>query len=107
MGPIDFVQGAHKITEGFPADFVVQSEDFFVNPKWFADIPVTVLATVRDDYSDYTDPSKIPAHRKIDVENISRDLLPGVDTDQPVAWVHEYGKGRVFTVSIPESWYDS
>ena len=28
------------------------------------------------------------------------DSLPGIDTDQPVAWVHNYGKGRVFTVTI-------
>jgi hypothetical protein len=99
-GPVKFVPGAHKIIEGFPPDFVVQSEDFFFNPKWFSDIPVTVLATVRDELSDYTDPSRIQPHMIEYYASKGLDSLPGIDTDQPVAWVHNYGKGRVFTVTI-------
>ena len=99
-GKIDFITDAHSITDGFPADFVVQSEDFFFNPEWFQDIPVTILATVRDEYADYTDPSRIAPHLLEYYASKGLDDLPGVDTDQPVAWVHRLEKGRVFTITI-------
>lgn len=45
-------------------------------------------------------PEKTQAHRRYEFENVELSELPGMDTDQPVAWIHNYGKGMVFTVSI-------
>lgn len=99
-GYVDIVKGAHKITEGFPDRFCIQMDDLFFNPEWLPDVPVTVLATMYDSFEDYLDLNKMQPHMRVFYEGVTKDKLPGVDTDQPVCWIHEYGKGRVFTVSL-------
>lgn len=90
---------AHEITKGSAKEWMTVQEDFFVNMKWLPDVPVTVLATVRDDIADY-EMEKIQVHRRVQFENVDLEGLPGINTEQPVAWVHHYGEGRVFSVSI-------
>ena len=97
---VDVDTEAHEITKGSAAFWMTSCEDFFCNMSWLEDVPVTVLATVRDDLKDYQDETKIQEHRKVDFVNANLEELPGINTDQPVAWVHNYGEGRVFTVSI-------
>lgn len=90
---------AHEITRGSPKSWMTAQDDFFVNMNWLPDCPVTVLATVYDDIADY-EPEKIQPHRRYEFENIDLKKLPGINTDQPVAWIHDHGKGRVFSVTI-------
>lgn len=96
---VDVDTEAHEITHGSAKSWMSAQEDFFLNMKWLPDVPVTVLATVRDDMADY-ELDKIQPHRRYEFE--SRDLanLPGMSSSQPVAWTHNYGKGRVLSISI-------
>ncbi|HHV12139.1 MAG TPA: ThuA domain-containing protein [Clostridiales bacterium] len=96
---VDMNNGVHEITRGCPQSWMTAQEDFFVNMTWLPEAPVTVLATIRDDITDYT-PEKTQSHRRSEFENIDLNALPGINTDQPVAWIHNFGKGRVFTTSI-------
>jgi len=88
-----------EIVKGSPPSWMTVQEDFFVSMKWLPDVPVNVLATVKDQIEDYV-PEKIQAHRRLEFEHINLHDLPGINTNQPVAWTHNYGKGRVFTTSI-------
>ena len=100
-GRIDLIEDAHEIMKGCPPFFLAQQEDFFVGQEWLPDVPVTVLATTYDDIRYYTDPRLVQEHRKAEFEHVGNlEELPGMNQDTPVAWVHEYGEGRVFTVSI-------
>ncbi|MFV0364374.1 MAG: ThuA domain-containing protein [Suipraeoptans sp.] len=96
---VDTKAEAGEIVEGAAKSWMTVQEDFFVNMKWLSDVPINVVATVRDDIEDYT-PEKTQAHRRYEFENVDLEKLPGMNTDQPVAWTHNYGKGRVFTTSI-------
>jgi type 1 glutamine amidotransferase len=96
---VDTKTEAHEITRGCPSSWMATQEDFFVNMTWLPDVPVTVLASIRDDIADYS-PEKIQVHRRHEFENMDLNTLPGINTDQPVAWIHNLGKGRVFTTSI-------
>jgi type 1 glutamine amidotransferase len=96
---VDMRCGNEEIAKGAPCSWMTVQEDFFVNMRWLPDVPVKVLATIRDDISDYT-PEKTQAHRRYEFENVDLTELPGMNTDQPVAWIHNFGKGRVFTTSI-------
>lgn len=93
-------EDAHEIMHGCAPSYPVQQEDFFVNQKWLDDVTVTVLATVYDDIKNYTDPRMIQAHRKADFEGRDMSKEPGMNEEHAVAWIHEFGKGRVFTTSI-------
>jgi len=96
---VDMIQDADEITKGAPASWMTAQEDFFVNMQWLSDVPVTVLATIKDDIADYT-PEKTQSHRRVEFEGVDLSTIPGIGEDQPVAWIHKYGKGRVFTISI-------
>ncbi|MGI6056053.1 MAG: ThuA domain-containing protein [Bilifractor sp.] len=99
-GIINFVPNAHEIIKGFPPYFITEQEDFFINPTWLPDVPITVLATVRDEVKDYLDSRMIQEHIRRLYRGTDVYKLPGINTEQPVAWIHNYGNGRVFTVSI-------
>lgn len=90
---------AHEITKGCPKDWMTAQEDFFVNMKWLQEVPVTVLATIYDDIADYTE-EKTQKHRWHEFANVDLTKLPGINTHQPVIWIHDYGKGRVLSISI-------
>ena len=97
---VSLCEDSHEIMHGCFPSFTPQLEDFFVNQTWLPDVPVTVLATVRDEIKNYTDPKMIQAHRKAEFAKLDPESLPHMNEDHAVAWVHRYGEGRVFTVSI-------
>ena len=90
---------AHEITKGCAKEWMTVQEDFFVNMEPVPGSDVTVLATIRDEAGDY-DPEKTQPHRRKEFAGLDIEKLPGMNTDVPVVWVHPYGKGRVFAVSI-------
>ncbi len=96
---VDMVENSHEIVAGAPKSWMTAQDDFFVNMKWLPDVPVTVLATVRDDLADYQ-LDKVQVHRRVEFENQDIASWPGINTDVPVAWTHRYGQGRVFAISI-------
>lgn len=91
--------GSHKIMEGAPRSWVTVQEDLFLNHNWLPDHPVTVLATFKDELTDY-ETDKIQVHRRVEFEGIDLEKLPGMGEEHPAIWVHDYGKGHVFCVCI-------
>ncbi len=96
---VDVNVDAHPITKGLAASWLTPQDDFFVNVRLDPESDITVLATVRDSAEDY-DLSKAQAHRKRELESLDVNNLPGINTDQPVAWTHAYGHGRVVSIFI-------
>ena len=95
---VDTCVGSHPIVEGCQKKWATVQEDFFVNMKQ-VDPDITVLATVKDELSDY-DPELMQEHLKVFFEGLDFASLEGIGADVPVVWVHNYGKGRVMGVAI-------
>ena len=87
------------IMEDFPESWITAQDDVFFNMKWRDDVNVEVLATVWDGEEDY-DFTKMQKHLQKDYMGIDVASMPGINTEQPVVWKLNYGKGRSFVTSI-------
>ena len=99
---IDFLvkncEGSHPIMDGCQPEWMTVQDDLFVNTIQL-DPDIKVLCEVWDGEEDY-DFRKMPKHRVADFINLDIKSLPQINTWFPVAWVHNYGKGRVFATKI-------
>ena len=60
-----------------------------------------VLLTTFDDLESYEKAPMWPmSHYPVAIPPEGIAALPGMNTDQPIAWINEYGAGRSFTITI-------
>ena len=60
-----------------------------------------VLLTTFDDLESYEKAPVWPmSHYPVVIPDGGIAALPGMNTDQPIAWINEYGAGRSFTITI-------
>jgi len=89
---------AHEIVSVNQKSWITVQEDLFTNVKQ-VDPDITVLASIVDHEEDY-DLSTMQAHIASIYDGIDLSTLPGMNEEVPVAWVHNYGKGRVMVCAI-------
>lgn len=89
---------AHEIVSVNQESWMTVQEDVFANARQ-VDPNITVLASVTDKVEDY-DLSSMQRHVAEIYENIDMNTLPGINEEVPVAWLHNYGKGKVFVCAI-------
>lgn len=91
----------HKnaITEGID-DYMVVGDDFFAGIYKHPDADVNVLAGVYDDIEFYKKANFPFPHHPVEIPEGKLELMPGVNTVQPVAWTNTYGSGRVFAFTL-------
>jgi hypothetical protein len=95
--PIKTGSTVHPITTGMEPSWVTVQEDLFAALVWHPDANVEVLATAFDDLEGYR---KIQPHAAYMIPKEGPERMRGVNQDQPVAWTHHYGIGRVFVITI-------
>jgi hypothetical protein len=94
----------HEITRGLPHTWVQPIDDKFVNLRWHPDVRPHVLASLADEPEAYLDGAyyavdgAMPGPKLYDLAEVEK--LPGVGERHPVSWVHRYGEGRVFALTI-------
>ena len=88
----------HEIVSVTKPTWMTLQEDVFANAKQ-VDPDITVLASVTDKLEDY-DFSLMQDHVAEVYKGIDMTKMPGINEECPVAWVHNYGKGRVFVCAI-------
>jgi type 1 glutamine amidotransferase len=93
--PVTVSNHDHPITAGLVNEFNLVQEDLFAGVIWHPEAKPTVLATAFDDEREYRDMSPHLAAMMPPAE-----LITDMNQDQPVAWTHRYGEGRVFVVTI-------
>jgi len=93
--PVTICDHDHPITAGLGKEFNLVQEDLFAGVLWHPEAKPVVLATAFDDEREYHDMSPHLAAMMPPAE-----LIKDMSQDQPVAWTHGYGKGRVFVVTI-------
>jgi type 1 glutamine amidotransferase len=89
----------HKITEGISASWTVTGDDILTGVLLYEG--AQVLLTTFDDLESYENAPVWPmSHYPVAIPPEGIAGLPGINTDQPIAWVNEYGSGRSFTITI-------
>lgn len=83
---VDIKDANHPITRGLKKSFPQPKDELYANLKWQPEGPYRILATAWDEHALY--------HGK------ARQPIPGAGINQPMFWVRDYGKGRVFTTVL-------
>ncbi len=83
---VDIKDQEHPITRGLKLKLPQPSDELYANLKWHPGAKHKVLATAWDDHSLYGGKARQP--------------IPGAGIDQPMLWVQDWGKGRVFTTVL-------
>ena len=89
----------HPITEGINATWTVTGDDILTGVQLYEG--AQVLLTTFDDLEAYEKAPVWPmSHYPVVIPEGGIAELPGMNTDQPIAWINEYGAGRSFTITI-------
>jgi uncharacterized protein len=89
----------HPITEGISATWTVTGDDILTGVH--LDDSAQVLLTTYDDLESYEKAPVWPmSHYPVAIPEEGIAGLYGMNTDQPIAWINEYGAGRSFTITI-------
>ena len=92
----------HAITEGLDAEWAVVNDDVLTGARM--DPSAQVLLTVFDDVESYRRAGWPNAHTPVVIPPGGLEALNGMNTDQPLAWVNEWGAGRSFCVTLGHDW---
>jgi type 1 glutamine amidotransferase len=97
---VHVVDRSHPVTEGMREYFWTLNDDMYTNMYWHPDAKIQVLASAFDSSTSY-EPKlagpKYPAELYTP-EKIA--AMQGMDEEHPQVWTVEYGKGRVFCISL-------
>ena len=89
----------HVITDGINETWTVTGDDILVGVELYDG--AQVLLTTFDDLESYEKAPVWPmSHYPVAIPESGIADLPGMNTDQPIAWINEYGAGRSFTITI-------
>lgn len=88
---IDVKEPEHPIMKGLKLKFDQQKDELYANLKWQPAGPYKILATAYDDHALY-------AASRTDAR--APQPLEGAGANEPMLWVSDYGKGRVFTTAL-------
>ncbi|WP_106815366.1 ThuA domain-containing protein [Microbacterium timonense] len=96
---LDTTEPRHPITEGISARWTVTGDDILTGVQILDG--ARVLLTTFDDLESYERAPAWPmSHYPVAIPPEGIAALPGMNTDQPIAWINEYGRGRSFTITI-------
>jgi len=96
---LDTVEPRHAITDGISARWTVTGDDILTGVEIAEG--AQVLLTTYDDLESYEKAPVWPmSHYPVAIPPEGIAALPGMNTDQPIAWINEYGAGRSFTITI-------
>ena len=88
----------HPITEGVPDEWAVLNDDLLTGSSVLPG--AQVLLTVFDSVDRYRATNWPPPNFPVEIPAGGLDDLLGMNTDQPLAWINEYGTGRCFCMML-------
>ena len=93
------VEPRHAITEGISTTWTVTGDDILTGVELYEG--TQVLLTTYDDLESYEKAPIWPmSHYPVAIPPEGISGLPGMNSDQPIAWINDYGNGRSFTITI-------
>lgn len=98
--PVHLVDRSHPITQGMREFIWTYNDDMYTNMAIDPNAKIHVLATAHDASASYNPKLTGP---KYPVEAYTPEKLAkmkGMDADHPQVWTVDYGKGRVFSMTL-------
>ena len=97
---VHVIDHSSPITKGMRDYFMTMDDDLYSNMYWAPGTKVHVLATAYDDAAFYKIELMGPKYPPSLYPPDKIASMPGVNKEQPQVWTNEFGKGRVFCISI-------
>lgn len=98
--PVHIVDRENPITQGMREYVWTYNDDMYTNMSFAPGAHIHVLATAHDSSASYdpklTGPKYPPAAYTPD----KLKAMKGMDADHPQVWTQDYGKGRVFSITL-------
>lgn len=97
---VELTDREHPITQGLRRYHWTFTEDLYANMVFAPDAKVRVLATAYDDAASYAPEKAGPKYPKEAYTPDKLKAMKGINASHPQAWVQDYGKGRVFSITL-------
>ncbi|HKT86040.1 MAG TPA: ThuA domain-containing protein [Novosphingobium sp.] len=98
--PVHIVDRDHPITKGMREFFWTYNDDMYVNMAMDPEARIHVLATAHETSASYDPKLTGPKYPAAAYTPDKLKAMKGMDGDHPQVWTAEYGKGRVFSVTL-------
>lgn len=91
---------SHPITAGMREYIWTYNDDMYTNMAFAPDAKIKVLGTSRDSAASYDPKLTGPKYPAEAYTPEKLKAMKGMDADHPQLWVQDYGKGRVFSITL-------
>lgn len=98
--PVRLTDRDHPVTRGMREFIWTYNDDMYTNMSFAPDAKIHVLATSRDNAAAYDPKLTGPKYPAAAYTPEKLKAMKGIDTDHPQVWTADYGKGRVFSITL-------
>lgn len=98
--PIHLIDRTHPITAGMREFIWTYNDDMYTNMAMDPDAKIHVLATAHDAAAAYDPRLTGPKYPASAYTPEKLRAMKGIDADHPQVWTADYGKGRVFSITL-------
>jgi type 1 glutamine amidotransferase len=98
--PVHLIDRTHPITAGMREFVWTYNDDMYTNMGMDPEAKIHVLATAHDAASAYDPRLTGPKYPAAAYTPEKLKAMKGIDADHPQVWTADYGKGRVFSITL-------
>lgn len=98
--PVHLIDRTHPITAGMREFIWTYNDDMYTNMGMDPEAKIHVLATAHDAASAYAPKLTGPKYPAAAYTPEKLKAMKGIDADHPQVWTADYGKGRVFSITL-------
>lgn len=98
--PVHIVDRTHPITQGMREYVWTYNDDMYTNMSVDPNAKIHVLATAHDSAASYDPKLTGPKYPLAAYTPEKLKAMKGMDADHPQVWTADYGKGRVFSMTL-------
>ncbi len=98
--PVHIIDREHPITQGMREFIWTYNDDMYTNMAMDPEARIHVLATAHDAAEAYDPKLTGPKYPVAAYTPEKLKAMKGIDADHPQVWTADYGKGRVFSITL-------
>lgn len=98
--PVHLIDRTHPITAGMREFIWTYNDDMYTNMGMDPEAKIHVLATAHDAASAHNPKLTGPKYPAAAYTPEKLKAMKGIDADHPQVWTADYGKGRVFSITL-------
>lgn len=98
--PVHIIDREHPITQGMREFIWTYNDDMYTNMAMDPEARIHVLATAHDAAAAYDPKLTGPKYPVAAYTPERLKTMKGIDADHPQVWTADYGKGRVFSITL-------